>query len=121
LKPPFKKGEGQRTGYRKPASYVETLHLARKSSPAAMRRLIRALDDPDSRVAVMSASLILERGWGKPREARPADEQREEHVDLTSLTAAELAVLTKLADSGRLGGTETRSPPQIEGPAPDIE
>ena len=34
---PFRPGEGQRVGYRKPNNYVETLHLARKSSPAAMR------------------------------------------------------------------------------------
>jgi hypothetical protein len=118
---PFKKGEGQRTGYRKPSAYTETLQLARRASPAAMRVLIDRLNDPDGRIAVMSASLILERAWGKVREAKPEDQQPEAHVDLSQLTAAELAILVKLADSGRLGGTETRSPPQIEGPAPNTE
>ena len=117
---PFKKGEGQRTGYRKPSAYTETLQLARRASPAAMRTLIERLNDPDGRIAVMSASLILERAWGKVKEAKE-EPQSEAHIDLSQLTTAELAILIKLADSGRLGGTETRSPPQIEGAAPDTE
>jgi hypothetical protein len=117
---PFRKGEGQVPGFRKPSNYVETLHLARKSSPEAMRTLIRALQNPDQRVAVVAANSILERAWGKVKEAKE-EPQPEAHVDLSQLTAAELAILAKLADSGRLGGTETRSPPQIEGPVSDIE
>jgi hypothetical protein len=117
---PFRKGEGQVPGFRKPSNYVETLHLARKSSPEAMRTLIRALQNPDQRVAVVAANSILERAWGKVKEAKE-EPQPEAHVDLSQLTAAELAILAKLVDSGRLGGSETRSPPQIEGPAPDIE
>jgi hypothetical protein len=101
--------------------YSETLALARANSPAAMRVLIERLNDPDGRIAVMSASLILERAWGKVKEMKPEDQQPEAHVDLSTLSNEELAVLVKLADSGRLGGTETRSPPQIEGPAPDTE
>src|SRR6516164_4517899 len=101
---PFKKGEGQRTGYRKPSAYTETLQLARRASPAAMRTLIERLNDPDGRIAVMSASLILERAWGKVKEAKE-EPQSEAHIDLSQLTTAELAILIKLADSGRLGGT----------------
>ena len=100
--------------------YSETLALARANSPAAMRVLIERLNDPDGRIAVMSASLILERAWGKVKEAKE-EPQSEAHIDLSQLTTAELAILIKLADSGRLGGTETRSPPQIEGAAPDTE
>jgi hypothetical protein len=97
------------------------LHLARKSSPEAMRTLIRALQNPDQRVAVVAANSILERAWGKVKEAKE-EPQPEAHVDLSQLTAAELAILAKLVDSGRLGGTETRSPPQIEGSAqPETE
>ena len=68
---PFRPGEGQKTGYRKPNNYVETLHLALKSSPDAMRTLIKCLNDPDSRTAVVAANSILERAWGKPREMKP--------------------------------------------------
>jgi hypothetical protein len=114
---PFKKGEGQHTGYRKPSAYTETLQLARPASPAAMRVLIERLSDPDGRIALTSASLILERTWGKVKEAKE-EPQPEAHVDLSQLTAA---ILAKLVDSGRLGGAETRSPPQIEDPVPDIE
>jgi hypothetical protein len=49
---PFQPGEGQRVGYRTPSNYVETLNLARKSSPDAIPTLIKCLNDPDSRTAV---------------------------------------------------------------------
>jgi hypothetical protein len=115
---PIRKGDQAAKGYQKPHHYTETLQLARKASPAAMRTLIERMGDADSRVAVMAASLVLERAWGKPREAEP-EEREETHLDLSQLTASELAILVKLAD--RLGGTETRSSPQIEGSVPDIE
>jgi hypothetical protein len=98
---PIRKGEPAAKGYQKPHRYTETLQLARKASPAAMRTLIERMGDADSRVAVMAASLVLERAWGKPREAQP-EEQHEASVDLSALTDAELALLLKLADSGRL-------------------
>lgn len=41
--------------------------LAREHTPAALARLVRALEDPDSRVAVTAATVLLDRGWGKPR------------------------------------------------------
>jgi hypothetical protein len=98
---PFRPGEGGRTGYHKPINLAETLTLARKASPAAMRTLIRNLDHEDGRIATMSASLVLERAWGKPREMKP-EEQQKASIDLTSLSDAELALLMKLVDSGRL-------------------
>jgi hypothetical protein len=98
---PLRPGEGQKTGYRKPSNYVETLHLARKSSPDAMRTLIKCLDDADSRTAVVAANSILERAWGKPREQKP-EEQHQASIDLSALTDGELALLVKLAESGRL-------------------
>jgi hypothetical protein len=42
--------------------------LARQYTPEAIRRLVRALDDNDSRVAVTAAGMILDRGWGKPKQ-----------------------------------------------------
>jgi hypothetical protein len=114
---PFRPGEGQGTGYRKPLNYVETLHLARKSSPAAMRTLIACLDNPDPRTAVVAANSILERAWGKPREMKP-EEVEKAHIDLTLLTNAELALLVKLVDSGRMRATPdavSTSETEIEG------
>jgi hypothetical protein len=98
---PLRPGEGQKTGYRKPNNYVETLHLARKSSPDAMRTLIKCLNDPDSRTAVVAANSILERAWGKVREQKP-EEQQQASIDLSALTDSELALLLKLVESGRL-------------------
>jgi hypothetical protein len=79
----------------------ETLTLARKHSPDAMRTLIRHLDHQDGRISTMAASLILERAWGRPREA-PPEAQQETQIDLSALSREELAILTKLALSGRL-------------------
>jgi hypothetical protein len=111
-----RKGEGgPYTGYQKPITMIETLHLARKHSPDAMRTLIRNLSHEDGRISTMSASLILERAWGKPREAKP-EEQQETQIDLTQLTREELGVLTRLALSGRLRPvpTATEPPPEID-------
>jgi hypothetical protein len=111
--------------YHKPITMRETLFLARKASPDAVRTLIRALGSEDQRVAVMSASLLLERAWGKPRE-QPAEQERGARIDLTRLTKGELDVLVRLAQSGRLteapgaevneapGDQVTELPPEIE-------
>jgi hypothetical protein len=98
---PFMRGDRHMTGYRKPNTYVETLRLARKHSPDAMRTLIRNLNHEDGRISTMSASLILERAFGKAREMR-LEEQQPAHIDLTQLSGEELAILVKLAQSGRL-------------------
>jgi hypothetical protein len=110
---PFQPGDRHQTGYRKPSVYIETLHLARKSSPDAMRTLIERLHDPDGRIAVMAANLILERAWGKVREQK-AEEKAQQKIDLSKLTGPELALLLQLAESGRLGPAEDDKP-TIEG------
>lgn len=115
---PLRPGEGQKTGYRKPANYVETLHLARKASPDAMRTLIKCLNDPDSRTAVVAANSILERAWGKSKEMKP-EEQEQARIDLSKLSDAELAVLLGLVQSGRLQTADDSgaAPTEIEGRA----
>jgi hypothetical protein len=98
--------------------YSETLQLARAASPDAMRCLIERLHDPDGRIAVMAASLILERSWGRVvREMKP-DEREQVSIDLSALSAVELKILADLAQSGRL-----RSVPSNESDdaAPTIE
>jgi hypothetical protein len=98
--------------------YSETLQLARAASPDAMRCLIERLHDPDGRIAVTAASLILERSWGKVREMKP-EEREQVSIDLTALSAAELKILTDLALSGRLRSVPSsepdNAPPTIDG------
>jgi len=53
----------------------------------------------------MSASLILERAWGKAREMKPQEQERA-HIDLSALSKEELDVLMKLVLSGRLKALE---------------
>jgi hypothetical protein len=95
---------------------IETLQLARKHSPDAMRTLIRALDCEDQRIAVTAANLLLERAWGKPREA-PPETPEQAQIDLSQLSREELAILTKLALSGRLTSNPVEVPSEIEAKA----
>lgn len=113
---PFQPGDRHMAGFNKSANLGETLRLARKHSPDAMRTLIRNLDHEDGRIATMSASLILERAWGKPREMKP--EEQKVNIDLSKLSSAELALLMKLVESGRLQAepetSDQSSPPVID-------
>jgi hypothetical protein len=83
--------------------------LAREASPEAIRVLIERLHDPDGRIAVVAANSILERAFGKVREARPEDEPKAA-FDLSSLSDAELALLIKLVESGRLRSVSSDPP-----------
>jgi hypothetical protein len=100
---PFRPGDRSMTGYHKPANLAETLALARKASPAAMRTLIQNLNHEDGRISTMSANLILERAWGKPREMSP-EERQQPHIDVSQLSQTELDILLRLVLSGRLTG-----------------
>src|SRR4051812_18963976 len=67
LRPPWKKGQsGNPAGY--PKKYATIVKLARIHTEAAIQRLAEILDSPDERAAVTAAQILLERGWGKPRE-----------------------------------------------------
>jgi hypothetical protein len=98
---PFARGQGQVPGFNKPAYLKESLQLARRASPVAVRTLIKHLDHEDGRIAVVAAERLLERAWGRPREA-PPEPQQEARLDVSALSREELAILTKLVLSGRL-------------------
>ena len=111
---PFRKGEGQVPGFNKPTYLKESLRLARAASPQAVLTLIKHLDHEDGRIAVVAAERLLERAWGRPREMRPEEQQEQVAIDLTQLTKAELDILLRLTQSGRLtsvpaGGEDTGS------------
>jgi hypothetical protein len=100
---PISKGD-RRVGYKKPHSLTETLQAARKASPRALATLIRHLDDPDGRVSVTAANLILERAWGRPKEHQPDEAEEPIKIDLSILTNEELAILARLVTSDRWNG-----------------
>ncbi len=114
---PFRPGDRHMAGFNKPTSFRETLALARKHSPEAMMTLVNNLRHEDGRISTMSASLILERAWGKPREMKP-EEHQQVHIDVTQLSAEELSILVRLAQSGRLKPVESD---REQEPTPTIE
>jgi hypothetical protein len=111
--PPGSSGRPPNTSTR----YSETLRIAREASPEAMRVLIQRLRDPDGRIAVVAANSIMERAWGKVREMKP-EEQTKAQIDLSKLSNAELALLMKLVEDGRLTALPdgpNEAPPVIDG------
>jgi hypothetical protein len=108
---------GNRLGGNKATRFIETQQYARQHSLEAMRTLVERLRDPDGRIAVVAANSLLERAWGKSREMKP-EEERQAHIDLSSLKAEELAIMVRLVESGRLRSQEDdQPPPTIEGEA----
>jgi hypothetical protein len=92
-----------------------------------MRTLVRMLDDPDPRVAVVAANSILDRALGKPKEA-PRDQGGGTRLDLSHLSAAELVqfrgLLTKVADvpvDPSPDAPDVADVPQIEGVVIDAD
>jgi hypothetical protein len=51
------------------SALAEVVGLAREASPRPILRMIELIDSEDERVALMTAEKVLERAWGKPREA----------------------------------------------------
>jgi hypothetical protein len=93
---------GNKLGGRRGTVYTETQRLAREHSIDAVMTLIERLSDRDGRVAIAAAVAILERAWGKVREAQlPEDEQPSAQIDLSILTDTELQLLVKLVESDR--------------------
>jgi hypothetical protein len=81
------------------------LALLAEGSEQAARVLVAALDSPDERVRVIAAQQIMDRVHGRPGERPQGDDDQEEagEIDLSDLSHEELALLYKLARSGRLG------------------
>ena len=104
LAPPWKPGQsGNPGGWAGPVR--EAQRIARENSPAAMRKLVKMLEDPDSRVAVVAANSILDRAMGKPKEA-VTERDGGPPLDLSGLTAAELAQMRRLLE--KAGSTASK-------------
>jgi hypothetical protein len=107
---------GNKLGGRRGTVYTETQRLAREHSVDALMTLVERLNDRDGRVAIAAVIAILERAWGKVREARPEDEQPSPRIDLSVLTDTELQLLVRLVESDRWRPASTDGPfdtPQI--------
>src|SRR2546421_1456854 len=79
----------------------EAQHLARQSTPKAIRRLIDMLDSKDDRVVVVAANALWEKAGGKVMENNP-EKEAGKRIDLSKLTAPELQFLLKLVRSGAM-------------------
>jgi hypothetical protein len=101
---------GNKLGGRRGTIFTETQRLAREYSVEAVLTLAQRLHDRDGKVAVAAAVALLERAWGKVREARPDDEQPPVQIDLSALTDAELGLLLRLVQSDRLRAPPTDGP-----------
>jgi hypothetical protein len=98
---PWKPGQsGNPLGPRKGAPYFEALRLAREAGPEAVRKLIELMrTSVDKRVITVACNSLLDRGFGKPKEAKPDEEEARPMIDTSRLTEAQKQAL--LACSGR--------------------
>jgi hypothetical protein len=76
--------------------------LCREHTPEAVETLVRALRSDDERVAVTAASVLLDRGWGKPVQGA-SDEDIPQKITFLHLTAMR-AFSDELAASRTIDG-----------------
>lgn len=98
----------------------EVRELARAHTERAIERLAAMLDAGDGRVVVAAASVLLDRGWGKPEQAVLAD-VTVTRVDMEGLRA-QLAARVAALGAGpvvevppALAGAPAASPCVVEG------
>jgi hypothetical protein len=90
--------------------------------PDAMRRLIELVYSDDERVATVAINAVLDRAWGKPREAKPEEEQARPTVDTSRLTEAQKQALLAVFRAAAME-VESRagaSGPVMRRPAPSV-
>ena len=68
---PFQKGRsGNPSGRpKKTPELLDIETLARETSPEAIKRLVRWMKSDNPRASIAACTTILERAWGKPRQA----------------------------------------------------
>ena len=79
--------------------YREAQRICREATPAASRAMVELLNDPDSRIRLMAADKIWERGFGKPRDYNPADDKGRMVLDASKLTDHQLEVMRQVMNS----------------------
>jgi len=78
--------------------YAEVLARCREVSLENIEFMIERMrdDDEDSRIRVVCAQSILDRAWGKPKEAKDDDGKAAPRFDFSKLTGPELRALAKI-------------------------
>ena len=76
---------------------MEVRRLAQNNSPQTIQRVIEIALDPETedRVVIVASQIILERAFGKPKEAVPGEDATGK-ADLSRLSPKELGNLRKL-------------------------
>src|SRR5579864_4150898 len=103
---PWAKGQsGNPSG--RPTGWQEIERLARSHAPAAIKALVRALDDP--KTAVAAASALLDRGYGRPAQRIEAQVSVLDSMNANELSslAASLAAITGNSDDAAAGSATT--------------
>ena len=91
--PPFPKGVSGNPGGL-PSTYHEARRIARQAAPEMVERLIQIARGRDERAATVAAQAVLDRAFGKPKEAPPVEEAS--RPDLSNLSDRDLATLRRL-------------------------
>lgn len=92
---------------------AEVRKCAQQRSERAIERCGEILESKDERAALVAAQTILDRAWGKPKEAKDSDGRPA--LDLSKLDPAELRVLGAML--GKLLGVGGDGPPVASGEA----
>lgn len=116
---PWSAGQSANPGGRpkKTDEMREAEALARKNSPAAIRRLVALMESKDPNAAIKAANSILDRAFGRPAQAitgPDGDPLVAQVVDWSKVTDEQLRALASIAaamatpsggDRGGAGGT----------------
>jgi hypothetical protein len=103
LRAPWPRGQsGNPSGYGTVGEYHRTVSLARQHSAEAMSKLIELIDHDDPRIAMLASQAVLERAWGRVKEADPNASQPRSVIDLSRLAPHELEILMRLAKTGAI-------------------
>lgn len=73
----------------RPKHIAEVVALARKSSVAAMQRMIDLMDCEDERVALAAATQVLDRAYGKPKQIEAPEDAEKRNVTINIVRMTE--------------------------------
>ena len=105
----FKKGEPARNPGGRPKKIYEVEKLAQKHAKRAIEVMVELLEDDNPKVRLHAASVLLDRGFGKPRQ------RTDTNVDVTIDVAQQhLEALRAISNRTSPDGTPARAHPVID-------